>query len=106
MTFVPLTLVIKASESKNTNFAASVGYHYSVDTSGGNVTATLPALSGLTNGDQIRFKLYNATNDLILTPASGTSDQIDGLGAGTSYTMSNPKSSLTLVKGANDWEIV
>lgn len=104
MTFVPLTLVIKSNESKSTSFTASVGYHYSVDTSGGSVTATLPAISGLTNGDQIRFKLYDATNDLILAP-NGT-DQIDGLGAGTSYTMSNPKSSLTLVKGANDWEII
>ena len=87
-------------ESKSANFTASVDYHYSVSATSGNITATLPALSGLGNGKAIRFKLYDATNDLVLTPAG--SDTIDGL---TSYTFTNPKQSVTLVKGANDWEI-
>ena len=98
-----LTGIVAASatyESKSANFTASVDYHYSVSATSGNITATLPALSGLGNGKQIRFKLYNATNDLILTPAG--SDTIDGL---SSYTLTNPKQSITLVKGANDWEI-
>jgi hypothetical protein len=52
-------------------------------------------------GKVIRFKLYDATNDLILTPAG--SDTIDGL---SSYTLTNVKQSITLVRGASDWEII
>ena len=99
-----LTGVVAASatyESKSANFTASIDYHYSVSATSGNITATLPALSGLSNGKLIRFKLYDATNDLILSPAG--SDTIDGL---SSYTLTNPKQSVTLIKGANDWEIV
>jgi hypothetical protein len=88
-------------ESKSANFNAAVGYHYSVSAASGNITATLPARSGVTNGKAIRFKLYDATNNLVLTPAGG--DTIDGL---ASYTMTNPKQSITLVKGANDWEVL
>ncbi len=99
-----LTGVVAVSaiyESKSANFTASVDYHYSVSATSGNITATLPALSGLGNGKMIRFKLYDATNNLVLTPAG--SDTIDGL---SSYTLTNPKQSVTLIKGANDWEIV
>jgi hypothetical protein len=88
-------------ESKSANFTAAVDYHYSVSATSANITCTLPARSGVTLGKQIRFKLYDATNDLILTPAG--SDTIDGL---ASYTLGNPKQSITLVRGANDWEIV
>jgi hypothetical protein len=88
-------------ESKSANFTAAVGYHYSVSATSGNITATLPARSGVTNGKFIRFKLYDAANNLVLTPAG--SDTIDGL---ASYTMTNPKQSITLVKGDNDWEVL
>ena len=88
-------------ESKSANFTAAVDYHYSVSAASGNITCTLPARSGVALGKQIRFKLYDATNDLILTPAG--SDTIDGL---ASYTLGNPKQSITLVRGANDWEIL
>jgi hypothetical protein len=88
-------------ESKSANFTAAVDYHYSVNATSANITCTLPARSGVTLGKQIRFKLYDATNDLILTPAG--SDTIDGL---ASYTLGNPKQSITLVRGANDWEIL
>jgi hypothetical protein len=88
-------------ESKSANFTAEVDYHYSVSATSGNITCTLPARSGVTLGKQIRFKLYNAANNLVLTPAGA--DTIDGL---SSYTLTNPKQSITLVKGSNDWEIL
>jgi hypothetical protein len=99
-----LTNVVAVSavyESKSANFGAAVGYHYSVSAASGNVTATLPARSGVANGQRITFKLYDATNNLVLTPAGA--DTIDGL---SGYTLTNTKQSITLVKGAQDWEIV
>ena len=88
-------------ESKSANFTAVADYHYSVSATSANITCTLPARSGVSAGKVIRFKLYDATNDLILTPAG--SDTIDGL---SSYTLTNVKQSITLVRGASDWEII
>ena len=99
-----LTNVVAAPptyESKSANFTASADYHYSVSATSSTITCTLPARSGLTVGKQIRFKLYDATHDLILSPNG--SDTIDGL---ASYTLTNPKQSITLVNGDNDWEIL
>ena len=82
---------------------AQISYHYSCNTSGGAFTLTLPALSGVTAGQEIRVKLATAGNDL--TIARTGSDTIDGL---TSFTMSTAKSSITLVANTSgtDWEIV
>jgi hypothetical protein len=82
---------------------AQISYHYSCDTSGGAFTLTLPALSGVTAGQEIRVKLATAGNDL--TIARTGSDTIDGL---TSFTLSTAKSSITLVANTSgtDWEIV
>ena len=88
-------------ESKSANFTAAVDYHYSVSATSGTITCTLPARSGVAAGKAIRFKLYDATNSLVLTPTGA--DTIDGL---ASYTLSNIKQSITLIRGAADWEIV
>lgn len=85
---------------QSANFTAQVNHHYSVSAASSNITAILPSRSSISEGELISFKLYDATNDLILTPAAG--DTIDGL---SSYTMTNPRQSVTLIKGANDWEI-
>jgi len=85
------------------NTTAQIEYHYSCDTSGGAFTLTLPALSGVTVGQEIRVKLATAGNDL--TIAVTGSDTIDDL---SSYTLSVAKSSITLVANTagTDWEIV
>jgi hypothetical protein len=88
-------------ESKSASFTAEASRHYSLSTSGGAVTATLPARSSLDLGAVVRFKLYDATNTLTLTPTGA--DTVDGE---TSYLMSNTKQSVTLINGAADWEIV
>ena len=82
---------------------AQISYHYSCDTSSAGFTLTLPALSGVTAGQEIRVKLATAGNDL--TIARTGSDTIDGL---TSFTLSTAKSSITLVANTSgtDWEIV
>jgi len=82
---------------------AQISYHYSCDTSSVAFTLTLPALSGVTAGQEIRVKLATAGNDL--TIARTGSDTIDGL---TSFTLSTAKSSITLVANTSntDWEIV
>lgn len=86
-------------ERKSADFTAVAGYHYSVDTTAGAVTVTLPA-SG-TAAAAIRFKLRAGTNSIVINRAG--SDTIDG---GTSYTMSNPAQANELVdSGLGAWEV-
>jgi hypothetical protein len=91
-------------EAKTSSFNATLGYHYSIDASGGAVTATLPAAS--TEGGEIRFKLMDATNALTIAPYSTT--LIDGVNASTGLTVA--KSSVTLISNQKafgfGWEIV
>ena len=88
----------------SSNTSANILYHYSCDTSSSAFTLTLPALSGLTSGQEIRVKLANAGNDL--TIARTGSDTIDGQNSNT--TLSISKSSITLVANVSgaDWEII
>ena len=83
------------------NTTAQAWYHYSVDTSGGAVTLNLPALSGLTNGDEIRVKLRDATNTLTID--ANSTETIDG---STTFVLSTAYASVTLVAGSTEWEIV
>jgi hypothetical protein len=76
-------------------------YHYSVDTSSNAVTINLPALAGLTDGDEIRVKLRNATNTLTLDP-NGT-ETIDG---SLTRVMNTQYEAITLVAGSTEWEII
>lgn len=88
--------------SSNTN--AQAQYHYSCNTSGGAFTLTLPALSGLTAGQEIRIKLATAGNDLTIA-RTGT-DTIEGVSS--NYVLSVAKSAITLVANVagTDWEII
>ena len=80
---------------------AAAWYHYSVDTSGGAVTINLPALSGLTDGDEIRIKLREASNSV--TVDANSTETIDG---SETFTLDVGYSAVTLVAGSNEWEIV
>jgi hypothetical protein len=81
---------------------AQASYHYSCDTSGGAFTLNLPALSGVTAGQEIRVKLATAGNDLTID-ASGT-ETIDGT---QTYVLNVAKSAVTLVAGnGTDWEVI
>lgn len=80
---------------------AQAWYHYSVDTSAGAVTLNLPALSSVTDGDEIRVKLRVAGNDLTID--ANSTETIDG---SQTQTLSVATSSITLVAGSTEWEIV
>jgi hypothetical protein len=80
-------------EAKTSNFNAALGYHYSVNTSGGAVTATLPTnISG--DAGEIRFKLMDATNPLTVATFDGD-QKIDESNANLSLSVA--KSSVTLI---------
>lgn len=85
---------------------AQIEYHYSCDTSGGAFTLTLPDITSVTAGQEIRIKLATAGNDLTIAPhASGQT--IDG---DPNHVLSVVKSAITLVannaNSATDWEII
>jgi carbon monoxide dehydrogenase subunit G len=72
-----------------------------VDTSSNAVTINLPALSGLTDGDEIRVKLRDNTNTLTID-ASGA-ETIDGQ---LTLVMNTQYEAVTLVAGSTEWEII
>jgi len=80
---------------------AQAWYHYSVDTSSGAVTINLPALSGLTDGDEIRVKLRDATNSVTID--ANASENIDG---SLTYTLDVAYQAVTLVVGSTEWEVI
>lgn len=87
-------------ERKSANFTAVAGYHYSIDTTAGAVTVTLPA-SG-TAAAAIRLKRRAGSNNVVINRAG--SDTIDGA---TSYTMANQYQANELVdSGLGDWEVL
>jgi len=87
------------------SFNAAVGYHYSVNSAAGTITATLPLLSGVDDGDTIRFYLRGraAGNNLVVQRSGG--DLINGA---TSFTLDVQYDSITLVANTTDntWEVV
>lgn len=91
--------------AKTANFTAATGNYYSVDTSSGAVTATLPLISSTTLGEKIIIKLKAGTNLLNISRA-GSSDTIEG---STSINLTDsgiPGQSVILVSdGSGTWEI-
>jgi len=93
-----------AITSASSPVTSAISTHYGADSSGGAIVFNLPALSGLTGGEEIRIKLNTAGNNLTLT-ANG-SDTIEGVGNST-YVMSIAKESVTCVASSGtNWEII
>jgi hypothetical protein len=94
-------------DRKAINFTATVNYHYSVSTATTAVTMTLPAISGVGDGDQVRiyFRERGATNDITINVAAASGDLINGLG---SFTLDVQYESITLVANTTDaiWEVI
>ena len=91
--------------AKTTNFTAATGNYYSVDTTGGPITATLPLISSTSAGEKVIIKLKGGT-DLLNISRAGTSDTIEG---STSINLTDsaiPGQSVTLISDGNGtWEI-
>jgi len=88
--------------SASSPVSSSVSNHYGADSSGGAITFNLPALSGLSGGEEIRIKLNTAGNNLTITPNG--SDTIEG---GASYVMSIAKEAVTCVASSGtNWEVI
>lgn len=86
-------------ERKTTSFNASTSYHYSVDTSAGDVIATLPLSSSA--GRVIGFKRRAGNHVLTVTPSG--SNTIDSNGA---YSLTHQEYIRLLDSGLGDWEII
>ena len=82
----------------------SVNYHYSINANSATFVINLPALSTLTDGDQIRVKFQGRGDPAydVTINRNGT-DLIDGE---TSVTLDVLYSSITLIVGSTEWEIV
>ena len=90
--------------SSHSPLTPAADYHYSINADSATFVVNLPALSSLTDGQQIRFKLQargDAAYDVTINRAG--SDTIDGA---TSQTLDVTYSSITLVVGSTEWEIV
>jgi hypothetical protein len=88
---------------------ASISTHYSVDASSNNVTITLPALSAVTKGQEIRFKLYDQSSSYKLIIAPATNEKIDS--STSNYELTIKNQAVTLVAsddnaGHDSWEII
>lgn len=91
--------------AKTANFTAAVNYHYSVNTTSGAITVSLPQISSTTAGESLVVKFRSGTNTLTLSPYSGNT--IEGLANLVLTDSSVPGQSVTLVSdGSSAWEIV
>lgn len=81
-------LIPHTTSAKTTSFnvgATEFNYVYLVDTSGGDVTATLPAAASVYAGFTVVFKVTEATNDLIID--GNGAETIDGAATKTYSTL-------------------
>lgn len=99
----PLSNLIKQAVSKSANYTVTTSDRLiNVDTSGGNVTLTLPALSGVTVNTVYSFvKSASASNNLVIDPNS--SELIEGA---STYTLTALYSRIDVYSDGSQWRIV
>jgi hypothetical protein len=92
--------------SQNSNFTAASGFHYSISTASGNVTVTLPAISGLSAGDTLRIKFASQSGSNTIIVQSTGLDTIDT--SSSDLAVNTLYSSVTFVANTSqtDWEII
>lgn len=98
------TLLNTVTSAKSASFnvgADEFDYFYLIDSSGGNVTATLPAASSVYNGFRVHFKAVDLSNDVTLD--GNGSETIDGE---TTYSISAVDDSITLICDGSNWQIL
>lgn len=92
---------------KDASFTAEVGTHYSVDTTNGAVTVTLPDISTVSSGNEVRvyFRTRGAGNNILIARDQATADTINGQ---ASFTLDVQYDSITLVANTTDslWEVI
>ena len=97
----------KTFARKNINFNVDVNHHYSIDSANQSIVATLPALSTLNDGDEVRFYFRNrgGVNDISINVANASGDLIDD---SASYILDVEYESITLIANTTDsiWELI
>jgi hypothetical protein len=83
------------------NTTAQASYHYSCGAGNQSFTLTLPAISGVSAGKEIRVKNMGTGT---ITIDSNSSEEIDG--STNNYTLDVQYSAITLVSTGSAWEII
>ena len=88
------------------NKTLSVGMNYGTSSFTQNRTWTLPALSGLDNGDVVRIKCPPSLDGNTLVVAPNASDKIDDLADGKTLDLMSDNASISLMRvDATQWKI-
>lgn len=88
-------------QAKTADFTAEGGSSYIVDTSSGDVTASIESVASGSSGEEIEFKVIDGTNDLILDPNG--SETIDNL---TTRTFSGEDETVSIRQDGSEWWII
>lgn len=99
----PLNALVKQSVSKSANYTVTASDRLiNVDTSGGDVTLALPAISGVTANVPFSFvKSASASNNLVIDPNS--TEQIEGA---STYTLTAQYARVDIYSDGSQWRIV
>ena len=88
------------------NKTLSVGMNYGTSSFTANRTWTLPALSGLDNGDVVRIKAPPSLDGNKIIVAPNSSDKIDDLADGATMDLMSDNASISLMRvDATQWKI-
>lgn len=99
----PLSNLIKQAVSKSANYTVTTSDRLiNVDTSGGNVTLALPALSGVTiNTVYSAVKAVSGSNNLVIDPNGA--ETIEGA---STYTLTALYSRIDFYSNGSEWKVI